>query len=108
MAAASPGSGTTTTDAAANEEHAKMEADGEEEGSPGSGTPALASVSEPYFQKMQIWTQDVLGIMYHVDQYGNVYCTEDMLHGRVNPRRIARWICNDEEGGGGIQIVPLV
>ena len=37
-------------------------------------------------QKVEISAEDVNGIIYHVDSFGNAYNTEDILRGSENPR----------------------
>jgi hypothetical protein len=39
-------------------------------------------------QKVEISAEDVNGIIYHVDSFGNAYNTEDILRGSENPRII--------------------
>ena len=47
-------------------------------------------------QKMEIYAEDIQGIIYHIDQYNNVYHTEDILEGKENPRIITKAIKNTD------------
>lgn len=42
-------------------------------------------------QKMEVVAEDICGIVYYIDKYGNVYHTEDILKGCDNPRIIAKY-----------------
>jgi hypothetical protein len=46
------------------------------------------SVDEP---KM-IWVEDIGGIIYHIDNDGNVYKQEDIMYKKENPEIIARYM----------------
>ena len=52
-----------------------------------SGQPVYVSTNK---QKMEIYAEDIQGIIYHIDQYNNVYHTEDILEGKENPRIITK------------------
>lgn len=47
--------------------------------------PAVSS------KKIEIWTQDIQGIMYYIDNHMNVYSPEDILCNSKNPRVIATY-----------------
>lgn len=57
-----------------------------------SGQPIYLSTNK---QKMEISAEDIQGIIYHIDQYNNVYHTEDILEGKENPRIITK-VTKDE------------
>ena len=42
-------------------------------------------------QKVEVWAQEIQGIIYYIDKTGNVYQTEDIMHGKVNPKVIAKY-----------------
>uniref|UniRef100_A0A6C0HWA5 Uncharacterized protein n=1 Tax=viral metagenome TaxID=1070528 RepID=A0A6C0HWA5_9ZZZZ len=44
----------------------------------------------PQTKKMEISTEEINGIIYYIDEYDNVYHTEDILEGKENPRIIAK------------------
>ena len=48
-------------------------------------------------QKIEVWAQDIQGIIYYIDKNGNVYQTEDILSNRVNPKIIAKYVKNGEQ-----------
>jgi hypothetical protein len=48
--------------------------------------------AKPVGHKIEVWAQDIQGIIYYVDKTGNVYQTEDIMHGNVNPKIIAKYV----------------
>ena len=47
--------------------------------------------------KVQVWVEEIGGIIYHLDSKGNVYDPQDIYENIQNPKVIARYIKNDEE-----------
>lgn len=45
---------------------------------------------------IEVWAQDIKGIMYYIDSESNVYGAEDVVGNKLNPRIIASYKC---EGG---------
>jgi len=43
-------------------------------------------------EKIEVFAQDIKGIVYYIDKYQNVYKTEDILLGKENPHIIAKCI----------------
>ncbi len=43
-------------------------------------------------QRMEVVAEDIGGIVYYIDRYGNVYHTEDILRECNNPRIIAKYV----------------
>jgi len=43
-------------------------------------------------QKIEVWTQDIQGILYYIDKYRNVYLAEDIILNKQNPKIIAKYI----------------
>ena len=43
-------------------------------------------------QKMEVFVEEIKGIVYYLDKHGNVYKTEDILEGKENATVIAKWI----------------
>jgi len=41
--------------------------------------------------KLEVWAQDIQGIMYYIDKTGNVYQAEDVISNKVNPKIIAKY-----------------
>lgn len=64
------------------------------------GTPHgicdLEQDSKPQGLKIQVWGQDIQGIVYYIDKYNNVYQAEDIVQGKVNPKVIAKYIKTGE------------
>jgi len=50
------------------------------------------SVLSQVRQKMEVFAEDVKGIVYYMDMHGNVYKTEDILEEKENPLVIAKWV----------------
>ena len=48
--------------------------------------------SKPAMQKIEVWAQDISGIIYYIDKTGNVYQPEDIIVNKINPRVIAKYI----------------
>lgn len=47
-------------------------------------------------QVIEVWAQEIQGIIYYIDKTNNVYQTEDIMHGKENPKVIARYLKNGE------------
>lgn len=47
-------------------------------------------------QKVEVWAQDIQGIVYYIDKFNNVYDTADIIKNQVNPKIIAKYVKNDE------------
>ena len=47
-------------------------------------------------QKMEVFAEEVKGIVYYLDKHGNVYKTEDILEGTENPTVVAKWVKSGE------------
>ena len=45
----------------------------------------------PITQKLEVIAEEIKGIVYYIDQFQNVYKTEDILKGVCNPQVIARY-----------------
>jgi hypothetical protein len=43
-------------------------------------------------QKIEVWTADIKGILYYIDNFNNVYQTEDIVENKVNPSIIAKYV----------------
>jgi len=46
--------------------------------------------------KLEVWAQDIQGIIYYIDKNGNVYQAEDVVVNKVNPAVIARYVKNGD------------
>lgn len=60
------------------------------------GTPHgicdLEHDDKPHGHKIEVWAQDIQGIIYYIDASNNVYQAEDIMYGKVNPKVIAKYI----------------
>ena len=65
------------------------------------GTPhgVVDNQEEPNFttQKIEVWAQDIQGIIYYIDTNNNVYQAEDIIVNKMNPKIIAKYIKNGEQ-----------
>ena len=64
-------------------------------GTHSKGTPhGLVSEHENLtdIEKIEVFAEDIRGIVYYIDKYNNVYKTEDILQGKQNPQIIAKCI----------------
>lgn len=43
-------------------------------------------------QKIEVWAEDIQGIMYYIDKNNNVYQTEDIVSNKSNPNIIAKYV----------------
>jgi len=62
------------------------------------GTPhgMFDGLDEPITNvKVETWVQDIKGIMYHIDNQGNVYDPEDIVANKMNPHVIAKCMKHD-------------
>jgi hypothetical protein len=60
------------------------------------GTPhGVCDIEEdkkPQGHKIEVWIQDIQGIVYYIDKGFNVYQPEDIVSGKVNPKVIAKYV----------------
>ena len=48
-------------------------------------------------QKIEVWAQDIQGIIYYIDKNNNVYQTEDIIVNKINPKIIAKYVKTGEQ-----------
>jgi hypothetical protein len=48
--------------------------------------------TETVSHKVEVFAEEIFGIVYYVDKQNNVYNTEDILEGKPNPKIIAKCI----------------
>ena len=55
----------------------------------------IESTGEPKktITKIEVWVQDIAGIIYYIDKHLNVYQTEDIIAEKENPKVIATYSC---------------
>jgi len=47
-------------------------------------------------QKVDVWAQDIQGIVYYIDKNKNVYQAEDIVGNKVNPKVIAKYVYEED------------
>jgi len=47
-------------------------------------------------QKIEVWAQEILGIIYYIDKFGNVYQAEEIVSNKTNPKVIAKYVKNGD------------
>lgn len=47
-------------------------------------------------QSVEVWAQDIQGILYYIDKAFNVYQAEDIVTNKLNPKVIAKYVKNGE------------
>ena len=82
---------------ASNEQCTRRKKDGSEYcGTHMKGTPhgIMDSQCEPKnnSQKVEVWAQDIQGIVYYIDKSENVYQAEDIVSNKKNPKIIAKYV----------------
>lgn len=50
-----------------------------------------SSVSDGHMHKVDVFAEEIKGIVYYIDKFSNVYKTSDILDGRENPEVIAKY-----------------
>lgn len=69
-------------------------------GTHSKGTPhGLINVdtsNQQTVQKMDVFVVNIKGIAYYLDNFSNVYSTEDILDGKQNPRVVAKYTKENE------------
>jgi hypothetical protein len=48
-------------------------------------------------QKVEVWAQDIQGIIYYIDKNSNVYQAEDIVINKLNPKIIAKYLKNGDQ-----------
>jgi len=87
---------------ASNEQCTRRRKDGCEycgthlKGTPHGTCDEIISNALPDMQKIQVWAQDIKGIMYYVDNMNNVYQAEDVISNKPDPKIIAKYVKNGE------------
>lgn len=63
-------------------------------GTHSKGTPngmVLVNDQNTITKKVEVFAEDIFGIVYYIDTVGNVYKTEDVMEGKENPQIIAKY-----------------
>lgn len=65
-------------------------------GTHSKGSPHGNFVENVVMKKVEVWVQEICGIIYYVDKEMNVYKTEDIINNKPNPMVIAKYVKNGE------------
>jgi len=52
--------------------------------------------NKPQGYKIEVWAQDIKGIIYYIDKSFNVYQAEDIVSSNANPKIIAKYVKNGD------------
>jgi hypothetical protein len=47
-------------------------------------------------KKVEVYAQDIMGIIYYIDKNNNVYQAEDIVSNKLNPKVIAKYVKDGE------------
>ena len=68
-------------------------------GTHSKGTPhglvLCGDVEQAATQRIDVFVEEIKGIVYYIDHFGNVYKTEDILEGKENPVIIAKYVVSN-------------
>jgi hypothetical protein len=56
------------------------------------GSCDIEEDTKPSGHKIEVWAQDIQGIIYYIDKTNNVYQAEDIMSGKPNPKVIAKYL----------------
>jgi hypothetical protein len=56
-------------------------------------------------QKIELWAQEIMGIVYYLDKFGNVYQAEDIVNNKVNPKIISKYTKTKMENGEDVYTI---
>ena len=60
------------------------------------GVIECGDCDEEKLTKMAVWPQEINGILYYIDNYNNIYKSEEIISNKINPNVIAKY---KEENG---------
>ena len=52
---------------------------------------------EQKLKKVEVWLQEINGILYYIDKDNNIYKTEDIISNKINPNIIAKFKLDGEK-----------
>ena len=64
------------------------------------------AVEKSGVKKVSVWAQDIKGIIYYLDNEGNVYDPSDVINNRKNPKIIAKYTKEDGSDGNAEYHIP--
>jgi len=60
------------------------------------GTVDMQNEQKNITQKIEVYVQDIQGIVYYIDKNNNVYQAEDIISNKTNPKIIAKYVKEGE------------
>lgn len=54
------------------------------------------TVSNPE-SRIEVWSEEINGIVYYIDAFGNVYSMEDIMQKKENPSIVSKYVKNGDE-----------
>lgn len=51
---------------------------------------------QPQQRSIEVFAQNIRGIVYYIDKYNNVYNTEEIMSNKLNPQVVAKWEKNND------------
>ena len=57
-------------------------------------------------KQIQVWAEEINGIMYYLDDTGNVYDVEDIMRNKPNPKVIAKYEKDIDSEGKNVYSIP--
>ena len=54
------------------------------------------SESKVNTQTIEVWAEDIQGIIYYIDNFNNVYQPEDIMTNKINPKIIAKYVMSGD------------
>ena len=52
---------------------------------------SISSANQDTTKKVEVWGQDINGIIYYIDKSENVYLTEDIISNKIDPKIIGKY-----------------
>jgi hypothetical protein len=68
-------------------------------------TNSISNVKNTNLQ-VEVWAQEIQGIVYYIDKGNNVYQTEDIIANKINPKIIAKWTKQLNNSGNETYSIP--
>ena len=59
------------------------------------GVIECGECKEQELTKMSVWPQEINGILYYIDNYNNIYKSEEIISNKINPNIIAKYAVKD-------------
>lgn len=70
------------------------------------GVVNLDNKEENNARQIQVWAQEIGGILYYIDDSKNIYEAEDIMKSKSNPKIIAKYVKTTNEEGVNVYSIP--